>query len=146
MEKKHLKHADLTAKVIGCCMRIHSKLGRGYREVIYERALKIELSREGIAFQNQYKLSIFYFEEFIGISLLDFLIEESIVVELKAAPELTDSHFAQTFNYLEIGNFELGLLINFGESSLNFKRLTNKKIYSCPAMSHTIKESNHTLF
>jgi GxxExxY protein len=88
------------------------------------------LERTGIFFHNQYEIKIFYLEEFIGIALLDFLIEESTVVELKAKPELEEAHFAQIFNYFEMGNFEFGLLINFGESRLNFKRITNKKYNS----------------
>ena len=108
-------------------MTVHSTLGNGFQEVIYQRALEIEMRLAGIRFRREFEMPIYYREEKIGTRRVDFFVEELISVELKATTKLEDSHFAQAINYLEAYNLEIGLLINFGEISLNFKRLTNKK-------------------
>lgn len=130
MIKKEYKHSELTGKIIGCAMQVHRTLGNGFQEVIYQRALAIELSLENIAFEREFEMPIYYREEHIGTRRVDFLIEGEISVELKALTKLEDVHFAQAINYLEAYNMQIGLLINFGETSLNFKRLTNKKYKS----------------
>src|ERR1700733_6157683 len=119
------KYSELTAKIIGCAMTVHRALGTGFQEVIYQRALEIELQVEGIKFDREFEMPIFYREQLIGTRRVDFLIEDTVSLELKAVKE--DVHFAQAINYLEAYNLEVGLLINFGEVSLNFKRLANKK-------------------
>ena len=111
-------------------MTVHSSLGNGFQEVIYQRALAIEMRLAGIEFCREFEMPVFYREERIGTRRVDFLVEYVISVELKAITKLEDVHFAQAINYLEAYNLEIGLLINFGESSLNFKRLTNKKYKS----------------
>ncbi|MGA7722091.1 MAG: GxxExxY protein [Ignavibacteriaceae bacterium] len=121
------KYSELTSKIIGCAMSVHKALGNGFQEVIYQRALEIELKFAGIALQREFEMPIYYREYSIGSRRVDFLIEGVITVELKAIRKLEDEHFAQAINYLEAYNLEIGLLINFGERSLNFKRLTNKK-------------------
>lgn len=108
-------------------MTVHKTLGNGFQEVIYQRALEIEMSMEGLAFNREFEMPIFYREQQIGTRRVDFLVEGIVSVELKAITKLEDVHFAQGINYLEAYNLEIGLLINFGENSLNFKRLTNKK-------------------
>jgi len=108
-------------------MTVHSSLGNGFQEVIYQRALAIELSLAGIAFEREFVMPIYYKGEHIGTRRVDFLVQEHISIELKATTKLEDVHFAQAINYLEAYNLEIGLLINFGETSLNFKRLKNKK-------------------
>ena len=108
-------------------MTAHKALGNGFQEVIYQRALEIEMNYAGIAFQREFEMPIFYRNKHIGTRRVDFLVEGIVSVELKAISELKDEHFAQAINYLEAYNLEIGLLINFGESSLIFKRLTNKK-------------------
>ncbi len=130
MIKKEYKHSELTGKIIGCAMKVHSTLGNGFQEVIYQRALAIEFSLENIAFEREFEMPIFYRNEHIGTRRVDFLVEGEISVELKARTKLEDVHFAQAINYLEAYNLEIGLLINFGETSLNFNRLTNKKYKS----------------
>ena len=127
MIKQEYKYSDLTAKIIGCAMTVHKTLGNGFQEVIYQRALEIEMSIEGLAFNREFEMPIFYREQQIGTRRVDFLVEGIISVELQAITKLEDVHFAQAINYLEAYNLEIGLLINFGENSLNFKRLTNKK-------------------
>jgi GxxExxY protein len=131
------KYSELTSKIIGCAMTVHKMLGNGFQEVIYQRALAIEMRLAGISFNREFEMPIFYREEQIGTRRVDFLVEGVISVELKAISKLEDVHFAQAINYLEAYNLEVGLLINFGENSLNFKRLTNKKFKSSES-----KESN----
>ena len=118
---------DCTSKIIGSAMRVHSALGNGFQEVIYQRALEIEMSLEGLGFVREMEMPIFYREEHIGTRRVDFFVEGEIMVELKAIIELEDVHLAQAINYLEAYNIKTGLLINFGSKSLQFKRLLNKK-------------------
>jgi GxxExxY protein len=127
MINNQYKYSELTSKIIGCAMTVHKTLGNGFQELIYQRALAIEMSFAGITFNREFEMPIFYREKQIGTRRVDFLVEEVISVELKAITKLEDVHFAQAINYLEAYNLEIGLLINFGETSLNFKRLTNKK-------------------
>ncbi len=127
MIKEQYKYSDLTSKIIGCAMTVHKTLGNGFQEVIYQRALYIEMRLAGIDCSREFEMPIFYREQQIGTRRVDFLVENVISVELKAITKLEDVHLAQAINYLEAYNLEIGLLINFGENSLNFKRLTNKK-------------------
>jgi GxxExxY protein len=121
------KHSELTSKVIGCAMRVHTALGNGFQEVIYQRALEIEMSLADISFSREFEMPIYYRNQHIGTRRVDFLVDGILSVELKAVTKVEDVHFAQAINYLEAYNLETGLLINFGERSLNFKRLNNKK-------------------
>ncbi|MDR0801475.1 GxxExxY protein [Fluviicola sp.] len=128
MINEQYKYSELTSKIIGCAMTVHKTLGNGFQEVIYQRALEIEMRLAGISFNRESEMPIFYREQQIGTRRVDFLAEGIVSVELKAITKLDDVHFAQAINYIEAYNLEIGLLINFGETSLNFKRLTNKKI------------------
>lgn len=122
-----MKFEELTAQIIGRAMKVHSTLGNGFQEVIYQRALKMELQDAEIPFEREFEMPIFYKNKQIGTRRVDFLINNTISVELKALTHLEDVHLAQAINYLEAYNLEVGLLINFGERSLKFKRLTNRK-------------------
>ena len=108
-------------------MTVHSTLGNGFQEVIYQRCLQIELREAGIIAERELVMPIYYRGYRVGTRRADFLIENVIMVELKAIIELNDVHLAQALNYLEAYNLEIGLLINFGARSLEFKRLYNKK-------------------
>lgn len=130
MINEQYKYSELTSKIIGCAMTVHKMLGNGFQEVIYQRALAIEMNLVGISFSREFEMPIYYKEEHIGTRRVDFLVEGIISVELKAITKLEDVHFAQAINYQEAYNLEIGLLINFGETSLNFKKLTNKKFKS----------------
>ncbi len=130
MINEKYKFSELTSKIIGCAMTVHKALGNGFQEVIYQRALQIEMSVAGIDFSREHNMPIYYRNEQIGTRRVDFLVEGMISVELKATTKLEDTHLAQAINYLEAYNLEIGLLINFGETSLQFKRLTNKKYRS----------------
>ena len=121
------KYSELTGRIIGCAMEVHEILGNGFQEVIYQRALEIEMSLQNIGFKREVEMPIFYKEESIGSRRADFLVEDKICVELKAIISLEDVHLAQAINYLEAYNLEIGLLINFGSKSLQFKRLVNAK-------------------
>jgi GxxExxY protein len=118
---------QLTHKIIGCAMRIHSTLGNGFQEVIYQRAFAIELRLEGIQFQRELEMTILYRDQQIGKRRVDFFVEEKVMVELKAVEKLEGVHKAQAINYCEAYNIPDGLLINFGGPSLEFKRVYNKK-------------------
>lgn len=126
MINEQYKYSDLTSKIIGCAMNVHSALGNGFQEVIYQRALEIEMGENGIGFSREYEMPVYYKNQQIGTRRVDFLVENIIAVELKAIIQLEDVHLAQAINYLEAYDLEIGLLINFGSKSLQFKRLTNK--------------------
>ena len=121
------KYSELTSKIIGCAMSVHKTLGNGFQEVIYQRALAIEMDLAGIEFKREFEMPIFYRNQQIGTRRVDFFVKNTVSVEIKAISVLENSHFAQAINYLEAYNLEIGLLINFGETSLKFKRLENKK-------------------
>ena len=127
MIKEEYKYSELTSNIIGCAMRVHQILGNGFQEVVYQRALAIEMRLTGISFQRELEMPIFFREEQIATRRVDFLVEGIISVELKALGAFESTNFTQAINYLEAYNLEIGLLINFGEPSLKFKRLTNKK-------------------
>ncbi len=104
-------------------MKVHRVLGNGFQEVIYQRALEVEMSKSGLTFGREYSMDIYYDNKVIGSRRVDFLVEGKIIVELKAIIELENVHLAQSKNYLEAYDLEIGLLINFGNTSLQFKRL-----------------------
>lgn len=109
-------------------MEVHKILGNGFQEVIYQRALEIEMANQGLTFQREYEMDIFYKRERIGGRRVDFFVEGCIMVELKALINMEDVHLAQAMNYLEAYNVEIGLLINFGAKSLQFKRVHNNSL------------------
>lgn len=127
MINEQYKYSELTGKIIGCAMEVHKQLGNGFQEVIYQRALDIEFSNNNISSSREYEMPIYYKKQHIGTRRVDFLIDEKISVEIKALTQLEDVHLAQAINYLEAYDLEVGLLINFGAKSLEFKRLINKK-------------------
>ena len=127
MIKEQYKYSELTSKIIGCAMNVHKTLGNGFQEVIYQRALAMEFETNGIAFEREREMPIFYKDQHIGTRRVDFLVENKISLELKAIIKLEDVHLAQAINYLEAYNVEIGLLINFGAKSLEFKRVHNNK-------------------
>ena len=127
MIKEEYKYSAITEKIIGCAMKVHNALGNGFQEVIYQRALAIELGKEGIEFAREVEMPIHYDGKQIGTRRADFLINGMIMVELKALTGMEDVHLAQGLNYLEAYKLEIGLLINFGSKRLEFKRLTNER-------------------
>ena len=129
MIKKEYPKSELTGKIIGCAMEVHKILGNGFQEVIYQRALSIEMTNQGLGFSREHEMDINYKGERIGGRRVDFFVEEQIMVEIKAVIQLEDVHLAQAINYLEAYGLDIGLLINFGSRSMQFKRVMkpNKK-------------------
>ncbi|MGV8815844.1 MAG: GxxExxY protein [Gelidibacter sp.] len=132
MIETEYKYSDITSKIIGAAMKVHSALGNGFQEVIYQRALAIEMQDSNIEFQREFVMPVFYKKIEVGTRRVDFLVEEVIGVELKALTHLEDVHLAQAINYLEAYDLEVGLLINFGAKSLEYKRIVNKKFKQGP--------------
>lgn len=122
-----MKHEDLTYKIIGCAMEVHKQLGNGFQEVIYQRALAIEMQLQNIEFSREHVMDIQYKGHDIGTRRVDFFVENFIMVEIKAVINLEDVHLAQAMNYVEAYNLEIGLLINFGAKSMQYKRVHNNK-------------------
>lgn len=122
---QNLKHGEITEKILGAAFEVHSFLGNGFPEVIYQRALAYELGVKGLHFNRELEQEIFYkhLQKPIGTRRADFVVEEKVIVELKAVKELDDAHFAQILNYLKAYKYDVGLLINFGSKSLTFKRV-----------------------
>ncbi len=144
MSKEH-KYSELTGKIIGCAMEVHKHLGNGFthlsnfifngirecfafQEVIYQRALAIEMGNQDIEFSREHEMQISYKGQEIGTRRVDFFVEGKIMVEIKAIINLEDVHLAQAMNYVEAYDLEIGLLINFGAKSLQHKRVHNNKV------------------
>ena len=127
MNEKDYKYSDITRKIIGAAMKVHSMLGNGFQEVIYQRALAIEMTKQGLLFQRELEMQIYYDGQEIGTRRVDFLVKDQVMVELKALTVLEDVHLAQAINYLEAYGLEVGLLINFGAKSLQYRRVVNSK-------------------
>ncbi|WBA43123.1 GxxExxY protein [Hymenobacter canadensis] len=119
------KYKELTGSVIGAAMRVHTQLGVGFPEVVYQRCLAIELRESGLAFERELELPLIYRGEHVGSRRVDFLVENTVLVELKALSEITPLHHAQVLNYLHAYRLEVALLLNFGEVRLNYKRFVN---------------------
>ena len=122
MIKEEYLHSDITEKIIGSAMTVHNILGNGFQEVIYQRAIAIEMQLQGLSFSRELEMPIYYKDEEIGTRRVDFFVEEKVMVEIKAVTELNNTHLAQAINYLEAYKMEVGLLINFGENSSEKKR------------------------
>jgi GxxExxY protein len=127
---------EITHNIIGASMQVHNTLGNGFQEVIYQRALAIELSFQGLSFEREKVMPIFYRRENIGTRRVDFLVEDCVMLKIKAIEKLENVHKAQAINYLEAYNMADGLLVNFGGTSLEFKRVYNKRL---------VKVSEHDL-
>jgi GxxExxY protein len=119
---------EITHQIIGCAMKVHNTLGNGFPEIIYQRALAIEMTSGGLIFEKEKDMPIIYEGEQIGSRRVDFFVENAIMLEIKAFEKIEDIHKNQAINYLEVYNIADGLLINFGGLSLDFKRVYNKKL------------------
>jgi GxxExxY protein len=122
-----MERDELTYKIIGCAMKVHNTLGNGFQEVIYQRCLAIELVKAGVSFVREQEHTIFYEGVEVGTRRADFVVEGRLSVELKALINLEDVHLAQAKNYTVAYDFPVGLLINFGSSSLQYKLIFNPK-------------------
>ncbi|MBL7978059.1 MAG: GxxExxY protein [Bacteroidetes Order II. Incertae sedis bacterium] len=135
---------EITYKVNGCAMKVHNTLGNGFQEVIYQRCLAIELERAGLSFGREVEQTIFYEGIEVGTRRADFVVENQIIVELKALINLEDVHLAQAKNYVVAYDFPIGLLINFGATSLQFKKVFNPKFNKINPANPKMSESGLT--
>jgi GxxExxY protein len=142
MADEELKYSAITGKVIGCAMEVHTFLGNGFQEVIYQRSLAYEMELQKLGFAREYEMPVLYKDIQVGSRRVDFLVENLICVEIKALIQLEKVHIAQALNYLEAYNLEIGLLLNFGNTRLEFHRLKNKKYKMINNLSHPIHH-NH---
>ena len=120
----NLIYKEESYKIIGACMEVHKELGCGFLEAVYQEALEIEFNNQGIPYEREKELKIY----FKGIELrkrynADFICYDKIIVETKALSNLTDDHLGQVLNYLKATQFKLGLLVNFGQPKLEYKRI-----------------------
>lgn len=123
MINENYPESALTGKIIGCCIEVHRQLGNGFQEIIYQKALEIEMASQGLSFSREHEMDILYKGVQIGKRRVDFFVESKVMVEIKAVIALEDVHLAQGINYLEAYGLEIGLLVNFGAKSLEFRRL-----------------------
>ena len=130
-----MKYGELTFKIIGCAMEVHKHLGNGFQEVVYQRALAIEMQMQGIEFTREQEMPLMYKGFDVGTRRVDFFVEDKIMVEIKALINLEDVHLAQAMNYVEAYRLEIGLLINFGAKSLQHNRVHNNKVLNHDSQS-----------
>ena len=125
---------EITYKIIGCAMKVHNTLGNGFQEVIYQRCLAIEMEKANLHFVREIEQTILYEGINVGTRRADFVVENTIMIEIKALINLEEVHLAQAKNYLTAYDFNKGLLINFGAVSLQYKLVFNAK-YNAPAFN-----------
>lgn len=117
---------QLTDKIIGIAISIHKKLGAGFAEKIYQRVIYLELKKSGLRLEREYKITVYWNKNIVGYHLVDFLIDNTVIVEIKATGETQEIHKYQLLSYLKAANKHLGLLLNFGSGTLGIKRVVNK--------------------
>ena len=127
VEKNSYVASGLTGDIIGAAMEVHRQLGTGFLESVYEGALAVEFELKGIKFQRQKELSVFYKGKNVKRFVCDFIAENKVIVELKAIKQIREIEKLQVINYLKASGFEIALLLNFGNKSLEWKRLINTK-------------------
>lgn len=110
-----MKHEELTQKIIGAFYTVYNSLGYGFLEKVYENALAIELIKSGFKVQKQKTISVYYDEQEVGVYYADLIVNDLVIIELKAASAIADEHYVQLLNYLKATNMEVGLLLNFGK-------------------------------
>lgn len=125
MAESDFPYKDLTGKIIGAALEVHSTLGCGFLESVYEEALAVEFDLHGIPFKRQKSLDVFYKGKFVKHFVSDFFVDKVILVELKAVRKLTPVDLAQLLSYLKATDLKIGLLLNFGAHSLRYKRVVN---------------------
>lgn len=126
MKAQRFLFEDLTSKIIGAAINVHKELGSAYEEKIYQRALQIEFQKIGIKSIREQEVNIQYSGIEVGKKKLDFVVEHKIIIELKKADEINNVHIAQVASYLQALRLKLGLILNFGLSKLQIKRVIAK--------------------
>lgn len=121
-------HEDLTGKILQACFEVSKELGSGFLESVYEKALLVALRQKNLQAATQVPLLVKFRGVIVGEFYADILVEGKVLVELKAVSNLTNEHYAQLLNYLKATNLEVGLLINFGNPKLEYRRFDNRSI------------------
>lgn len=121
------KYSELTGKIIGCAMKVHRVIGPGFPEIIYNRCLQIELKNSGLYCEAEVERDIYYEGIKVGARRLDLLVNKLVIIELKAVTEVEPLYYNQIINYLKIFKIEVGLLLNFGNISLQYRRFANSR-------------------
>ena len=124
-KEEKILHKDLSYKIIGLAMEVHTKLGYGFLEKVYENAMMVLLRREGIHAKQQAPITVYFDGKVVGDYYADILVEDKIILELKAIEKITDVHRAQTLNYLKATGLHLAILLNLGRERLKYERLVH---------------------
>ena len=127
LQEQRLKHEEITKTVIGCAFEVINELGAGFLESVYEKALLVALRQRGLSVIAQHPIKVIFRGQSVGDFYADILVEDKVIVELKAVKAVTPEHQAQIINYLNATGIEVGLLINFGNPRLEYKRFTRQK-------------------
>lgn len=122
-----MQHEEITQAILGCAFEVCNELGAGFLESVYEKALFLALREKGLAVMAQHPISVFFREQCVGEFFADLFVEEKVIIELKATKAIAPEHQAQLINYLNATKIEVGLLINFGNPKLEYKRFTRSK-------------------
>jgi GxxExxY protein len=123
MLEEKILYRELSYKIVGLAMQVHSELGYGFLEKVYENALMIALTENGVKAEQQFPIKVYFHGQIVGEYIADILVEKSIILELKSQPNISDIHKSQTLNYLKATGLKLGLLLNFGKRKLEYERL-----------------------
>ena len=126
-QDKRLKHEDITKAIIGCAFEVINELGAGFLESVYEKALLLTLKQKGLSAITQHPIKVMFKGECVGSFYADMLVEEKVIIELKAVKAIAPEHQAQVINHLKATEIEVGLLINFGHSKLEYRRFNRNK-------------------
>ena len=121
--ENEILHKDLSYKIVGLAMRVHSKLGYGFLEKVYENALMVLFRREGIEAKQQAPITVYFEEEVVGNYYADILVEDKVILEIKSVENIIDAHIAQTLNYLKATGLRLAIILNFSKEKLKYKRI-----------------------
>ncbi len=121
-------HTELSGQIIKAFFNVYNELGHGFLERVYERAMVIELGKMGLSCKAQQPITVFYEGEIVGEYFADLLVEDRIIVELKAVEELTQAHEAQLINYLRATHIEVGLLLNFGKKPQHRRKIFENRL------------------
>lgn len=123
MQNKDFLYVDLTDKIIKSAITVHKTIGPGFNEIIYERALIKQLEKDGMNYENQKRIDIYYLEEKIGYHFLDLIVDNKVIVELKAISDLSNVYLSQVISYLKATGLKVGLVLNFAAPTLEIRRV-----------------------
>ena len=123
MVSNNFKHKDITSQILNAAFEVHNTLGCGFLEKVYENALLYELKQRGLKVETQKEIKVYYKKTEVGIYLADMIVEKKVIIELKVSEAISNIHEAQLLNYLKASSYEVGLILNFAKTRLEYKRL-----------------------